>query len=133
MNKAFLGALIAAYALTGCTKTSEKGGGAGNNTFRIAVPTMSTDIKQGELQTVRVEIERGEGFKQPVKLEVKAPAGIKVEPSGATVRPGDKGEVQLKITAAKDAPLGEHKIMVKGTPDKGESTETEFPITVSAK
>jgi hypothetical protein len=39
----------------------------------------------------------------------------------------------LKITAAQDAALGEHKILVMGTPDKGEPTETEFKITVSAK
>jgi hypothetical protein len=31
------------------------------------------------------------------------------------------------------APIGEHKILVKGTPDKGELTETEFKITISAK
>ncbi len=48
------------------------------------------------------------------------------------VKPGDKGDVQLKITAAKDAPLGDQKIMVKGTPDQGEPAETEFTVTVSA-
>ena len=133
MHKVFAGALIAAAALTGCTKSSEEGGRAGNDTFRIGVPALATDVKQGELQTVRLALERGAGFKQRVKLEVKAPAGIQVEPSGATVEPGDKGDVQLKITAAKDAPIGEHKILVKGTPDKGEATETEFKITVSAK
>ena len=77
-------------------------------------------------------LERGKGFKQSVTLEMKAPAGLQIEPSNATVRPGDKADLQVQITAAKDAALGEHKIMVKGTPDKGESTETEFKITVSA-
>jgi uncharacterized membrane protein len=133
MHKLFAGALIVAAALTGCTKSSQEGGRAGNDTFRITVPTLATDIKQGELQTVRLTLERGAGFKQRVKLEVKAPTGIQVEPSSATVEPGDKGDVQLKITATKDAPIGEHKIQVKGTPDKGEPTETEFKITVSAK
>ena len=133
MNKVFVGALIAAAALTGCKTKSEQGGGAGNETFKIVVPTMTGDVKQGELQTVRVAVERGDAFKQQVKLELKAPAGIEVEPKDATVKPGDKGDVQVKITAAKDAPLGEHKILVKGTPDKGEPTETEFTITVSAE
>jgi uncharacterized membrane protein len=133
MSKVFVGMLIAAAALTGCKTKSEKGGGAGNDTFKIVVPAMATDVKQGELQTVRVTLERGEGFKQQVKLELKAPAGIQVDPKDATVQPGDKGDVQVKITAAKDAPLGEQKIMVKGTPDKGEPTETEFKITVVAK
>jgi uncharacterized membrane protein len=133
MIRVFVGTLVVAAALTGCTKSSEEGGRAGNDTFRIGVPALATDIKQGELQTVRLTLERGGGFKQRVKLEVKAPAGIQVEPSGATLEPGDKGDVQLKITVAKDAPIGEHKILVKGTPDKGEPTETEFKITVSAK
>ena len=133
MNRVFVGMLIAAAALTGCTKSSEQGGRAGNDTFRIGVPALATDIKQGELQTARLTLERGAGFKQRVKLEVKAPSGIQVEPSSATVEPGDKGDVQLKITVAKDAAIGEHKIQVKGTPEKGEPTETEFKITVSAQ
>ena len=133
MNKAFAGMLIAVLAITGCKTKSEQGGGAGTDTFRIVVPRTATDVKQGELQTVRVAVERGEGFKQRVKLELKAPTGIQVEPKDATVEPGDKGDVQLKITVAKDAAIGEHKIQVKGTPDKGEPTETEFNITVSAK
>lgn len=133
MRNALAGALIVAAALTGCSKSSERGGGAGSNTFKIVVPAMATDVKQGELQTVRVELERGDGFKQQVKLELKAPTGIQIEPEDATVKPGDKGDVQVKITAAEDAPLGEQKILVKGTPDKGEPTETEFTITVSAK
>ena len=133
MRNVFVGALIAAAALIGCSKSSEQGGGAGSDTFRIVVPTMTGDVKQGELQTARVTVERGDGFKQQVKLELKAPTGLQVEPGDATVQPGDKGDVQLQITAAKDAPLGEQKILVKGTPDKGEPTETEFKITVVAQ
>ena len=132
MRTALVAALIATAVLMGCKK-SEEGGRAGNDTFRVVVPAMTTDVKQGEIQTVRMSVERGEGFKQAVKLEVKAPAGIQVDPSSTTVQLGDKGDVQLKITVAKDAPIGEHKILVKGTPDKGEPTETEFKITVNAK
>lgn len=133
MNKLFVGVLIVAATLTGCKKKSELGGGAGDDTFKIVVPAMATDVKQGELQTVRVTLERGDGFKHQVKLELKSPTGIEVDPKDTTIQPGDKGDVQVKITVAKDAPLGEHKIMVKGTPDKGDSTETEFKIIVAAK
>jgi len=133
MNKILAGVLLTVLALTGCKTKSEEGGGAGNDTFRIVVPATATDVIQGELQTVRVVVERSPGFKQQVKLELKAPAGIQVDPKDATVQPGDKGDVQVKITAKEDAAIGEHKIMVKGTPDKGEPTETEFKITVSAK
>ena len=124
--------LIAMAALVGCKK-SEEGGRAGNETFRVVVPAMSATVKQGEVQTVRVSVERGEGFKQGVKLEMKAPTGLQVDPQSTMVNPGDKGDVQLTITAAKDAPLGDKKIMVKGTPDKGEPADTEFKVTVSAK
>ena len=132
MYKGFAGVLIAVLALTGCKTKSEQGGAAGNETFKIVVPAMATDVKQGELQTVRVAIERGAGFKQKVKLELKAPAGIQAEPSDTTVPPGDKGAVQVQVSVAKDAAIGEHKVMVKGTPEKGESTETEFKVTVRA-
>jgi len=40
--------------------------------------------------------------------------------------------VQLKITAAKDADLGEYKIFVKGTQDTGEATSTEITVKVVA-
>ena len=135
MNKALLGALVALVAVavfTGCKK-SEPGGGAGNDTFKVVVPAMGRSIKQGELQTVKVSIERGDGFKRPVKLEFKSATGITVDPDSITVQPGDKGEVQLKITVATDAPLGDSKVLVKGTPGQGEPAETEFKITVSAK
>lgn len=135
MNKSLVGVLIVAAALMvmGCDKSSDKGGGAGNDTFRIVVPGTAADVKQGEVVTVRLTLERGAAFKQPVTLDVKAPDGIQVGQSAAKVLPGDKGDVQLTITAAKDAALGEHKIFVKGTPDTGEPTQTEFRINVRAK
>lgn len=133
MNKVFAGALIAAAALTGCKTKSQEGGATGDGTFRLVVPAMATDVKQDELQTVQVTVERDAGFKQRVKLEAKASTGIHVEPGSLTVQPGDKGEVQLKIHAAKDAPLGEQRLIVKGTPEKGEPTEMELKVTVSAK
>ena len=132
MKTALVVGLIAMAALVGCQK-SEPGGRGGDDTFKVVVPAMSAAVKQGEIQTVRVSVERGAGFKQGVKLEVKAPTGLEVDPESTLVKPGDKGDVQLKITAATDAPLGDQKIMVKGTPDKGEPAEVEFKVTVSAK
>ena len=124
--------LVVAVAVVGCKK-SEEGGGAGSDTFRLVVPATSTDVKQGEVQILQVSIERGAGFKEAVKLQTKAATGISVDPESTTVKPGDKGELQLKVTAAKDAPLGESKILVKGTPDKGEAVEMEIKIKVIAK
>ena len=133
MKKALLVVgLIAMVALVGCKKSKE-GGQAGNDTFRVVVPAMSTDVKQGEVQTVRVSVERGEGFKQGLKLDVKAPTGLRVDPESTMVKAGDKGDVQLKITAAMDAPLGDQKIMVRGTPDHGDPAEVGFKVTVITK
>jgi uncharacterized membrane protein len=131
-NALMVAALMAVAVLMGCQK-SEPGGRAGTDTFKLSVPALATAVKQGETQVAQVTVERGETFKQAVKLEVKAPTGLQVDLETATVKPGDKGDVQLKIMAAKDAPLGEQKVMIKGTPEKGESTETEFKVTVSAK
>ena len=131
MKTVLVAGLIAMMALVGCQK-SEPGGRGGDDTFKVVVPAMSAAVRQGEIQTVRVSVERGAGFKQGVKLEVKAPTGLEVDPQSTLVEPGDKGDVQLKITAAKDAPLGDQKILVKGTPDKGEPADVEFKVTVSA-
>ena len=107
MYKPFAGLLVAVLALTGCKTKSQEGGGAGNDTFKIVVPTMATDVRQGELQTVRVAVERGDGFKQQVKLELKAPADIQVEPAQgvhggcpAAVRASDVGQLQQRHDSA---------------------------------
>lgn len=133
MNTAFAGIVFAGLAIAGCTKGSDPGGGVGNDSFRLVVPTAAAAVKQGEVQTVRIQVDRGSGFKQGVRLEAKAPAGLTVEPNSPTVGPEDKGDVQIKITAAKDAPLGEHIVQLKGTPDKGEPTTTDLKVTVAAK
>jgi uncharacterized membrane protein len=135
MKKALVvvAALIAVAAFVGCTNKSKEGGEAGTDTFKVVVPLIGTDVKQGETQVVMVSVTRGEGFKQSVKLQVKAPKGLSVDPGNTTISPSDKGEVQLKITADKDAPLGEQKVMVEGTPDKGDTAEADFKVTVSAK
>jgi uncharacterized membrane protein len=134
MHRVVAMALVAAVALVGCKK-STPGGRGGDDTFKIVVPAGASQVKQGEAALVKVSVDRGAGFKQGIKLEVKAPAGsgLQVDPEKKTVKAGDKGDVQLEVKAAKDAPLGEQKIQVQGTPDKGDSTQTEFKITVITK
>jgi len=125
-------ALTATVALVGCKK-SEEGGRSGSDTFKVSVPALPTSIKQGETQVVRVGVDRGTGFKQSVKLAITEPKGLDIDPSSTTVSLGDKGDVQLTIKAAKDAPLGDQKVAVKGTPGTGgEPTSTEFTVTVVA-
>ncbi len=104
---------------------------SGGEGFNIGTPTFDTKIKQGETASVTISLNRGEHFKRDVKLEIRASAmGVSVEPTQALVKGSEKGDVQLRITAAKDANLGAYTIFVKGTPAAGESTTTEIQVKV---
>jgi len=114
-------------------KKSPKGGSIGKGEgFKIAVPTFDTKVKQGETQTITIKLERGESFKQDVKLEIKAAKGISIDPAKVLVKASDKPNVQLTITASKDTVLGEYKVSVTGTPETGEPTSVEFKVKVVA-
>jgi uncharacterized membrane protein len=118
----FVGAL-------GCA--SPRGGGmSGGEGFNIGTPTFGTLIKQGETASTTVSLHRGEYFKRDVTLEIKASKGIRVEPTEALIKASEKPDVHLRITADKDAALGEYKVYLKGTPETGESTSTEFTVKV---
>jgi uncharacterized membrane protein len=117
--------------VSGCESSSSLGGGMSKDVgFRIAVPTFSTEVKQGEVQIVTVSLERGEYFKQDVKLQIKASTGISVDPTSVIIEASDKPDVQLRIAVAKDAAIGEYRVSVKGTPKTGASTSTEFNVKV---
>ena len=110
---------------------SPRGGGiSGGEGFKIGTPTFETKIKQGETESVTISLHRGEQFKRDVTLEIRASKGISVEPTHAVVKGNEKPDVNLRITAAKDANLGAYKIYVKGTPETGEATSTEITVKV---
>ncbi len=112
---------------------SPKGGSVGKGeSFKIDVPTFDVKVKQGETQTVTIKLQRGEAFKQDVKLQIEAAKGISIDPVKVTVKASDKPDVQLTITVPKDAALGEYKVSVTGTPTTGEPTSVEFKVKVIA-
>lgn len=120
-------------AMYGCESSSERGGGMSKDIgFKIAVPTFSTEVKQGETKNVTISLERGQYFKQDVKLQINASKGIGVEPTKVLVKASDNPDVQLMISAAKDASLGGYQISLNGTPETGDSTSTEFKVMVVA-
>jgi uncharacterized membrane protein len=122
---------LALATVFGCQSTSPRGGGmAQDQGFKIVVPSTDTEIKQGEVQTVAVSLQRGEFFKRDVKLEIKPSKGISVDPTNVLVKASAKPDVQLRITAAKNAALGEYRVYVKGTPETGEPTSVEFTVKV---
>ena len=99
--------------------------------FSINVPSSNT-IKQGEDKAVTVSLNRGAYFKQDVRLDIKT-EGISVTPTNVLVKASDKSDVQLHIVVSSDAALGEYRVSVKGTPETGEPTSTEFTVKVVAK
>jgi uncharacterized membrane protein len=125
---------LALVTVSGCytvQSDSPKGGSVlKGEGFKIAAPTFDVDMKQGDVQSVAISIERGESFKQDVKLEIRAAKGISVEPTNVTVKAGDTPDVQLRITIPTDAALGVYLVSVKGTPETGGATATDFSVKV---
>jgi uncharacterized membrane protein len=130
-------AMVMALVLTavvGCQSSGARGGSASTDEgFRIAVPRMDTDIKQGELQTVTTSVNRGDYFKRDVTLDITTSEGLKVEPSKVLVKASAGPDVQLRLTAARNAAVGDYRVHVKGTPAEGEPTSAEFTVTVVAQ
>jgi uncharacterized membrane protein len=111
--------------------TSDKGGGAEARTsFKISAPALPTSIKQGDRETVKLNVDRGKDFKQDVQLRVSAPKGISVDLAKKDVKAADAAEVPVTITVDKDAPLGEHVVTVTGTPATGAPTTVDFKVVV---
>jgi uncharacterized membrane protein len=126
--------LVMTLALTvvfGCM--SPKGGGMSKDEgFKIQVPMFTTDIHQGDRQTITITLRRGDFFKQDVKLDITASKGITVTPTSVLVKASDTKDVQLQVAAPKDAALGEYRVYVKGTPQTGEPTSMDIKVKVVA-
>ena len=122
---------LALVVVSSCQSSSSRGGSVlKGEGFKIAVPTFTTEIKQGEVQSVTVSLERGDYFKQDVNLQIEAFKGISVDPTSVIIKASDKPDVQLRITVPKDAALGGYLVSVKGTPKTGEPASTEFNVKV---
>jgi uncharacterized membrane protein len=127
--------LLAAVPLlaAGCNTSSPGGPAPGTaNSFKLDLPVTTTTIKQGTSETVKVKLDRGKEFKEGVALKVTAPDHVKAELSKSTIAAADPPEVELKLTAEKDAAQAEGKVVVTGTPDKGAAVTKDFTIKVTA-
>jgi uncharacterized membrane protein len=129
MKTAIAIAMLSVVVMVGCQ--SPRGGGiSGGEGFKIVTPVFTTQIKQGETESVTIALNRGEYFKRDVKLDITATKGISVEPTSFLIKGNEKPEVHIRVTAAKNADLGQYKIFVKGTPETGEPTSTEITVKV---
>ena len=120
---------LALMAVSSCKQQSPQGGESEDERFKISTPSVKK-VKQGEVQTATVSLKRGDYFKQDVELQIKTTTGISIEPTKVWIKASDKPDVQLRITAAKDAALGEYRVFVKGTPETGEPISAEFNVKV---
>ena len=115
----------------GCQSSSPRGGSVlTDEGFRVAVPTFTTEIKQGETQNVTISLERGKYFKHDVKLQIEATKGISIDPTSFIIKASDKPDMQLRIAATQNAAIGAYSVSVKGIPKTGESTSTAFTVKV---
>jgi uncharacterized membrane protein len=124
--------MLSLMMVSGCSSTVSPQGGIlpQDKEFTIAVPTHST-VKQGESIPVNISLNRGSFFKRNVQLEINAD-GLGVAPNTFLIKASEKPEAQLRITAPRDAALGEYRVYVNATPASGKTTSTEFTVKVVA-
>lgn len=106
--------------------------GEAEHTFSLSVPFESVALTQGEEESVRIGILRGENFSEEVAIDVSGlPAGVTV--TDAVITPGSTG-VTLTFKAASDAALGDFTAKVTGhTASSGDDFSKEIEVTVAQK
>jgi len=90
---------------------------------------MATTLDTGKKRDVDLSISRGSDFKQSVKLEFKAPAGVTVTPAMATI-PAGQNKITVTLEATKNATAGKTHVEVTAVPESGESVSLEIPVEV---
>jgi len=129
MRALLIPAALVAFCV-GCNQSPEGGTPNTKSSFKLSLPPITKDIKQGDTATLEASIDRGSEFKHDVKLSVTKPDKVDVKLSKDTVKASEETKFTITVTPAKDAALGEHTIKVTGTPDSGEATTGEFKIKV---
>jgi len=128
-----LAALAVCITFTGCPEspTGGVGNGTSHDTFTLAKVLIPTTVKQGGADEVTIKLNRDKDFKRSVTLSAEnVPDKVHVAFTPATIQSSDEPKAVMKITADKDAALGDHTINVKAAPDTGSSTSIEVKIKV---
>jgi uncharacterized membrane protein len=99
------------------------------NTFTLHAPKMETTLDSGKKKDIDISISRGSDFKQSVKLEFKAPAGVTVTPAMATI-PAGQDKVTVTLEATNGAPVGKAQVQVMAIPESGQSVSLDVPVEV---
>ena len=118
--------------VVGCNKSPEGGTPQTDASFKLSLPVGTKDIKQGTAETYDAHIDRGSQFKKDVKLTVEAPKQLDIKLTKQEIKASDPDtKFAITVTAAKDAPIGEHTIKIVGTPSEGSPTAGEFKVKVN--
>ncbi len=143
MKSTFAGLmLVTVAALSGCNQgdsgkvvvNAEKPVlGKTDNSFSISVPAMSSSLQEGAAEEMTVGIERTANFDEDVTLTFSdVPKGVTIEPANPVIKRGDM-DAKITITAGNEAPLGDVKVTVTGTPTNGKDVESELSLSIRAK
>jgi uncharacterized membrane protein len=123
---------LALLAACGCHKGMSGGGAASGTGFTINVPTFTQDLRQGEVKTITIKLNRGEHFKQDVQLTIYPPQGINIDPTSVLVRASDPASVSVRIMVPQDAAAGNYEVRVTGQPQEGAPASSRFTVKVVA-
>ena len=103
--------------------------GQAEDTFSLSVS--STSLNQGDTKNVTIDISRGRNFGQDVSVEVGTlPNGITLSPSSPIIKQGD-ADIELALTATRDAALGTFTIDVTGHPATGAAAVAQMKLSVA--
>jgi len=91
-----------------------------------------TTLKQGESKTVKISMDAEPKYLVPVKLHVDPPKGIQAELTNDSLKAADGADTQMRITANKDAAVGDHVIRVTGKGDAANVTPIDVKVKVVA-
>ena len=119
--------------LAGMLGCSSRGGSAADEQgFRIGLPIFDTQLRQGQTESIKVSLYRGDEFNRDVRVTVSTSEGLTVKPTEAVVKAGDARHIFIQVTAPKDAALGTYRITFTGTPETGSATSVAHKIKVIA-
>ncbi len=125
---------LVALAAVGCNNSPQGGGPEGSKeTFTFSPPTMSQSVKQGDTETVDINVDRGANFGSKISFKAEPPKGVNVKFQPETLNPADPGKTAATISVDKDAPLGDYKIRITATPEKGTATSQEMKLNVEKR
>lgn len=105
--------------------------GDGERAFMLKGPNSVTNIKRGEAQTVKINVERRKNFDAMIKLRTEAPTALQASLEDMSLTGSGNQSVNVRITASPDAALGEHSVRVFGDGNNEATHSWEVKVRVT--